>query len=307
MVELIDAHHHLWHYSEEDFGWLDSKIHPSMEELKRDYLPEDLRQELATAGVDGSVAVQARQSLQETHWLLACAKRMPAIRGVVGWVPLASPKLHEILNSLAGEPKLKGLRHVIQDEPDEFFSGADFNRGVAALGGTGLVYDILIYERQLPQTLDFARRHPGQSFVLDHLAKPSVRKRELEPWRRNLKELAREPGVSCKLSGLVTEAEWNTWTLDDLKPYLDAALEAFGPDRLMAGSDWPVCLVASSYKRWWAALHEWAGPLTTAEREQIFGRTAKRIYSLADAEEQLTEAGWGQETRPSEVCRIEDL
>ena len=235
MVELIDAHHHLWHYGEEDFGWLDSKIHPSMEELKRDYLPEDLRQELATAGVDGSVAVQARQSLQETHWLLACAKRMPAIRGVVGWVPLASPKLHEILNSLAGEPKLKGLRHVVQDEPDEFLSGADFNRGVAALGGTGLVYDILIYERQLPQTLDFARRHPGQSFVLDHLAKPGVRERELEPWQAATFEstCAREPQRMLQALRPGDRSRIGTrGRLRICKPYLDTALEAFGPDRL---------------------------------------------------------------------------
>ena len=211
--------------------------------------------ELRDAGVDGSVVVQARQSVEETRWLLEVAAEDEAIRGVVGWLPLASAELPALLREFAGGGKLKGVRHVVQDEPDDdFILRDDFNRGVAALLDTGLVYDILIYERHLPQAAGFVERHPKQVCVLDHLAKPRIKERILEPWRENLSRLAEHDNVFCKLSGLVTEADWGAWTLDGLRPYLDAALEAFGAERLMAGSDWPVCLLASGYGQWWGAL-----------------------------------------------------
>jgi L-fuconolactonase len=226
-------------------------------------------------------APPARQSLTETRWLLDLAERTSSIQGVVGWVPLIASDLPLVLKKFAGRPKLKGVRHVIQDEPDDdFILGDDFNRGIDALLDTGLVYDILIHERHLPQAAAFVARHPQQTFVLDHLAKPRIRTTELHPWQDNLRRLAAHENVYCKLSGLVTEADWATWTLDDLRPYLDAALDAFGPDRLMAGSDWPVCLLASSYKRWWSALHQWCIGLKPHECEQILGATARRAYHL---------------------------
>jgi L-fuconolactonase len=218
---------------------------------------------------------------RETRWLLACAAETPAIRGVVGWVPLASEELPDVLGDLARNPLFKAVRHVIQGEPDpEFLLRDDFNRGIARLEPLNLAYDILIRDHQLPQAARFVEHHPNQSFVLDHLAKPRVRERLLEPWSSDLKGLAAHPNVVCKLSGLVTEADWETWTLGDLRPYLDTALELFGPARLMAGSDWPVCLLATSYNHWWATLLEWAKPLTASERACIFGDTAARIYRL---------------------------
>lgn len=276
-AQIIDAHHHLWRYSPRDYGW----ITPDMEVLQRNFLPADLDHEMRTVGVEGSIAVQARQSVAETQWLLNLADRASSIQGVVGWVPLAAADLPVVLKRFAGRSKFKGVRHVIQDEPDDdFILREDFNRGVGALLDTGLVYDILIHERHLPQAAAFVARHPRQIFVLDHLAKPRIRNAELQPWRDNLRRLAEHGNVYCKLSGLVTEAHWTTWTLDDLRPYLDAAMDAFGAERLMAGSDWPVCLLAASYKRWWSALHQWCAGLQPQQSEQILGTTARRAYHL---------------------------
>ena len=277
LIERIDAHHHLWRYSNDEFAW----ISPAMETLKRDFFAAELVGEMRAVGVAGCVAVQARQSLEETRWLLECAAECEAIRGVVGWVPLADPEVGAILREFAAEGRLKGVRHIVQDEPDDdFILREDFGRGVAALLDTGLVYDLLVHERHLPQTVEFVRRHPEQAFVLDHLGKPKVGAGEIEGWREQIMRLAECGNVSCKLSGLVTEADWVNWTLDDLRPYLDVALEAFGAERLMAGSDWPVCLLASGYERWWATLEAWAEPLTDVQREQIFGGTAQRVYRL---------------------------
>lgn len=274
---IIDAHHHLWHYTEKDYGWIDD----GMQSLRRDYLPADLQAAASEAGVVGTVVVQARQTLEETAWLLECAAATPLIQGVVGWLPLADPACASLLQAHRNQPLLKGLRHVIQDEPDDhYILGDDFNRGVALLAETGLVFDILIHARHLPQTIDFVKRHPRQAFVLDHLAKPPIRTASLQPWKDNLKRLAESENVACKLSGLATEANWATWTFDDLEPYLDAALEAFGAGRLMAGSDWPVCLLATGYTRWWSTLKQWAAKLDAADRERLFSGTAQRIYRL---------------------------
>ncbi|WP_263375665.1 amidohydrolase family protein [Granulicella aggregans] len=277
MVEIIDSHHHLWRYTTEDYGW----IGPQMQVLKRDFLPEDLSREMAAAQVHGSVAVQARQTIEETRWLLDLAAQNPALRGVVGWLPIVHGDLPLQLSDLGDIANLKGLRHVIQDEPDEnFILRDDFNVGIASLLGTGLVYDILIHERHLPQAAIFVSQHPKQAFVLDHLAKPKIAAAEIEPWRSNLFALAAHPNVFCKLSGLVTEADWERWTLADLRPYLDAAIVAFGPERLMAGSDWPVCLLASGYTRWWETLRGWMKDFDVQHQEAILGQTAQRVYRL---------------------------
>lgn len=277
MTERIDAHHHLWRYSEPEYGWIDE----SMKLLQRDFLPQDLIAELRSAEMDGAVAVQARQTLEETHWLLELADEHPEIRGVVGWAPIARPEFPAILETLMDRPKLKGLRHVVQAEPDDnFLLGEDFNRGIRALQGTGWVYDILIYERHLPQAIAFADRHSDQVFVLDHLAKPRIREGVLEPWAVQIRELAKRENVSCKISGLVTEADWKRWTPEGLRPYLDTVVEAFGPKRLMAGSDWPVCLVATGYLQWFRVLEEYFAGFSSEEREAVFGGNAGRVYEL---------------------------
>ncbi len=276
-AETIDAHHHLWRYNPADYGWIDE----SMELLRRDFLPQDLTPELAAAGIDGTVAVQARQSLEETAWLLDLADRTAAIRGVVGWAPIAGPDFPGIMEQFDGRDKLKGLRHVIQGEPDQhYILREDFNAGVRALQGSGLVYDILIFERHLRDTIAFVDRHPEQVFVLDHIAKPLIAGGILEPWATNMRELGRRENVCCKLSGIVTEADWKNWTPDTLKPYLDVTVEAFGPSRLMAGSDWPVCLVATGYEQWWQVLRGHFSSFSTAERNAIFGGTATHVYNL---------------------------
>src|SRR5262249_10074830 len=190
------------------------------------------------------------------------------IRGVVGWAPFASPEFSKSLDRLRSKPKLKGLRHIVQDETDdEFILREDFNGGIAALQGSGLVYDILIYERHLPAAIAFVDRHPNQLFVLDHIGKPRIAQRKLEPWRSNIRELAQRENVYCKLSGLVTEADWKNWQPADLRPYLQVVLDAFGPSRIMVGSDWPVCLLASSYERWFFTLGEFLASLSANEQE----------------------------------------
>jgi L-fuconolactonase len=276
-VERIDAHHHLWRYSPEEYGWIDE----TMAELRRDFFPQDLKAEMRLARIDGSIVVQARQALEETHWLLELAAENKMIRGVVGWAPIASPDFRAVLDRLSSETFLKGLRHVVQAEPDEdFILREDFNRGIQAIQASGLIYDILIYERHLPQTIEFVDRHPNQIFVLDHIAKPSIRESVLEPWATNIRELSRRENVYCKLSGLVTEADWKHWSPESLAPYLDRVTEAFGPQRLMAGSDWPVCLTACGYVQWFQVLEQYFSGFSQPEREAVLGTNAVQVYRL---------------------------
>lgn len=275
-MEIIDAHQHFWSYNPVEYDWIDDR----MAALRRDYLPADLRAEMARAGVLGSVAVQARQTLDETNWLVELAAEDAFIRGVVGWAPIADPSFPELLRDLRTKPKLKALRHVVQGEADGFLEGAAFNRGISALLPSGLVYDILIFERQLPQAIAFVDRHPNQVFVLDHMAKPRIAEAELEPWAMNFAEISRRENVYCKLSGMVTEANWQTWSNGCLAPYIEAALESFGPQRLMAGSDWPVCTVACAYARWFETLSELLAGLSGVERGRIFSGSAIEAYKL---------------------------
>jgi L-fuconolactonase len=273
----IDSHQHFWRYRQADFPWIDER----MSILRQDYLPWHLERELRAAGVDGVVAVQARQSLAETEWLLQLAAQHPFIKGVVGWVPLAAADVGDALDRLQADAKLKAVRHVVQDEPDpDFILRADFNAGIRALQPRSLAYDILIFARHLPQTIAFVDRHPRQVFVLDHLAKPRIAAGEIEPWAAHLRELARRPNVFAKISGLVTEADWKTWRTADLRRCFDVALEAFGPRRLMVGSDWPVCLVACAYARWHELVRGWIAALSPAEQARILGGTAAEAYRL---------------------------
>ena len=273
----IDAHHHFWNYDPVEYGWIDE----SMKAIRRDFTPEQLQEEIATAGVDGVVSVQARQSLAETEWLLRLAAKYDFIKGVVGWVELVSPKVGAELERFAANRKLKSVRHVVQAEPDEkFILRGDFNRGIRELKKLSLVYDILIFERQLPQAIQFVDAHPSQVFILDHLAKPRIKDGLFEPWNKNLRELAKRPNIYCKVSGLVTEADYATWTDAQLQPYLNAALEAFGPRRLMFGSDWPVCLVTCGYARWHQLVTSWVAGLSPDERARVLGGTAAEAYKL---------------------------
>ena len=272
----IDAHHHFWHYTPEEFDWIDD----SMAAIRRDFLPADLAPEISAAAIDAVISVQARQTLAETEFLLAQAHSNPWIVGVVGWFPLIDPAVAEILAPLAANPRLKAIRHVLQAEPDTYMDRPDFNAGISCLREFGLTYDILIYHAQLPAAIRLVDHHPDQIFVLDHIAKPAIRAGERQLWAQNLTELARRPNVFCKLSGVVTEANYKTWTYDEIRPYLDVALQVFTPTRLMFGSDWPVCRVAVSYANWVRTVEEFTDPLTAAEREAIFHTTAERAYRL---------------------------
>ncbi len=274
----IDSHHHFWHYDPVEYGW----IGPEMSVLKQDFLPAALAFEIERAGVDGVVSVQARQAVEETAWLLGMAAEHEFIRGVVGWVPLASPTLLSALEPLAQSPWLKAVRHVIQDEPDDaFILGSEFNRGIAELKQFGLVYDILIYAKHLANSIRFVDQHPDQSFVLDHIAKPTIRSAEFHAtWARDLCEFARRENVTCKFSGVVTEVRDATWSTDSIRRYWDVALKAFGPTRLMFGSDWPVCLLRSGYAQWVSTVRELIDELSQDEQHDIMGATACRVYSL---------------------------
>jgi len=270
----IDAHQHFWEYDREQYPWI-----PVGSPLERDWLPADLACEQSPLDLHGSIAVQARQSLEETRWLLGLAGESELIRGVVGWVDLRSDRVEAELADLSRNPKLVGVRHVAQDEPDDWFlSRADFSRGVGHLQQFGLTYDLLIYPRQLSAAIELVRQHPAQPFVLDHIAKPEIRSGSMEPWREQIRELAQLPNVCCKLSGMVTEADHKSWTPDGLRPYLDVVFEAFGVERLMWGSDWPVCLLAARYEQVHGVVEEYTHSLSSEAREAIFGGNAVRFY-----------------------------
>jgi L-fuconolactonase len=271
----IDAHQHFWNYSATEYGW----INEQMEAIRRDFLPIDLRKEICQVGVDSVISVQARQTLQETRWLLDLAAQNDFIKGVVGWVPLTEPTVRDELDRLRENPLLRAVRHVVQDEPDGYLLRKDFNAGISVLRETGLAYDLLIYERQLPEATRFVDQHPQQVFVLDHLAKPQIKENVVDPWRQRIRELARRENVYCKVSGLVTEAHFSAWTEEQLFPYLETALEAFGPSRLMFGTDWPVCLLACPYQRWYEVVSRFAS-LSPDEQASLFGNTAARAYGL---------------------------
>jgi L-fuconolactonase len=274
----LDAHHHFWQYSPAQYRWINER----MADLKRDFLPPDLKLLLDGQGLDGSIAVQARQDVEETHWLLDLAEKHEAIRGVVGWVPLCASDVGEHLAALSGRKKLVGVRHVVQDErDDEFMMRADFRKGIGALAAYGLVYDLLLYPRHLRVAADLVRDFPGQIFVLDHIAKPPIAFGKREPWATHLRALAAFPNVFCKLSGMVTEARWKRWQRADFEPYLDTVCEAFGAARLMIGSDWPVCTLSASYEETLGIVLDYVGKFSAGERDGILGNNCASAYGIA--------------------------
>ena len=275
--EYIDAHHHLWRYIPPAPPWMSD----SMDVLRRDFLVDDLRAAVTGLGITGTIVVETERSIEETLWLSEIAANDDLIRGIVGWAPLTHPEIASELERMAQLPKLRGIRHPIHDEPDDqFVLREDFNRGIGALKQFNLRYDILIFEKHLPQTIQLVDRHPDQVFVVDHIAKPRIRDQALSPWKDNLCELARRQNVYCKLSGMVTEGDWSEWTDESLSPYMDVVLQAFGPKRLMFGSDWPVVTLACSYKRWWETVRIAIAQLSPSEQEWILSGTAVEAYGL---------------------------
>jgi L-fuconolactonase len=276
MAIHIDAHQHFWIFNQREYGWIEE----AMASLRRDFPPAELKPQMEASGFHGSVLVQVRQTLEETRWLLELADGNPFILGVVGWVDLRSPRVREQLQSFTGNPKLVGIRHIVQSEPGGFLQQSDFLRGISMLEEFDLAYDLLIYAKHLPAAAEFVSRFPRQRFVLDHLAKPPIKSGELDAWARGIRELSSFPNVYAKVSGLVTEADWQAWKPEDIRPYLDVAFECFGPHRLMAGSDWPVCTVAASYSRVVNLLKDYLHARAKDEREAVLGGNAVKFWRL---------------------------
>lgn len=273
----VDAHQHFWQYDPAEHVWMTDE----MAAIRRDFLPPHLKPLLDQLGFDGCVAVQVRQNLEETRWLLQLAGRHQFIRGVVGWVDLRSPELARQLEEFAGNPKLVGVRHIVQVEPDDaFMLREDFRAGIARLRDCGLTYDVLIYPRQLPAAIRLVREFPHQPFVLDHIAKPPIGERKLEPWESGVRELAKSPNLYCKLSGMVTEARWKQWRPGDFRPYLDVVVEAFGPERLMIGSDWPVCTLSGTYESAMGIVMDYIAQFPAEVQAGILGGNCIQFYGL---------------------------
>lgn len=273
----VDAHQHFWKYNPVRDAWITEE----MQAIRRDFLPDDFAAECIVNGVDASIAVQADQSEKETIFLLELAEKNPKIAGVVGWVDLCSPGVAERLRFFSRRNKLRGFRHVAQAEPDERFLVRDsFVRGVRHLGEHGFTYDILIYPKQLPAALELVAAVPEQRFVIDHMAKPEIRTGNYEEWAKHMRAIAQNPNVFCKISGMVTEADWHGWKKADFKPYLDVVFEAFGTERLMFGSDWPVCLLAASCRQVKEIVEDYLREFPAHEKNKIFGENAIRFYGL---------------------------
>lgn len=273
---VIDSHVHFWKYNRQDYSWIDG----SMKTLQKDYLPSELEPTLKRNFVDGCIAVQANQTEVDTRFLAELARTHPIIKGVVGWTDLRAADAEKKLSELSEYPSIVGLRHIAQSEPDDFYYGADFRRGLAFLSPFNYTFDLLIYPRQLRAARDLVSEFPNQTFIVDHCAKPNVKTHAIDQWKEGLKELAAYPQVSCKLSGLITEAAWKEWRPADFYPYLDVVFEAFGPDRLMFGSDWPVMLLSGIYVQWKSLIEKYTEHFLPEDRDNIFGGTAQRVYGL---------------------------
>lgn len=273
---IIDTHVHFWNFDPVRDAWIDE----TMEVIRKDFTPKDVIEAASGTRVQGFIAVQADQSEVETNYLLSLAESHAEIKGVVGWLDLCHPNLPHQLEKYSKEPLIKGLRHIVQAEPPGFMDRPDFRQGIAALKGSSLTYDILVYAPQLEEASRLVADFPNQPFILDHLGKPNIREGKLASWQRDLYNLAAYPNCYCKLSGLVTEAQWNSWTADQLQPYLETAMEAFGPNRLVFGSDWPVCKLAATYTQVLELILETISTLTPEEQHQILWENAVQFYNL---------------------------
>lgn len=273
----IDTHQHFWSYNDRDYVWMSA----AMGKLRRDHLPKDLLPLINAARIDATIAVQARQCFEESTWLLELADEYSFIRAVVGWADLCSEGVVDQLERLAQHPKLRGVRHVLHDEPDdEFMLRKAFLNGLRQLKRFGLTYDLLLFPRHLPIACNLVRMFPDQPFVLDHIAKPPVRTGQMAPWTTDLKRLAEFPNVYCKISGLVTEGNWDSWRPQDFEPYVDVVLNAFGPRRLMIGSDWPVCTLAADYASVIDLEVDYIAKLSVDEQRAILQENPIKFYSL---------------------------
>ena len=273
----IDAHQHFWKYDSFKHAWIDD----SMSVIRQDFMPSDLEKVYAKNGIDGCVAVQADQTLEETNFLLWLSAKYGFIKGVVGWVDLRADNVNEILEEYCQHEKIKGFRHIVQGESDHnFLLRPDFLKGISFLEKYDFVYDILIFPHQLGATLEFVKRFPHQKFVIDHIAKPYIKDGYFEGWAVLMKEIAKQENVHCKLSGMITEADFNSWTPDQINPYMDLVLNAFGSDRVMFGSDWPVCLVAGEYAQVKRLVTDFISKLSLIEQAQIMGTNAIQFYNL---------------------------
>ena len=273
----VDAHQHFWIYNQEEYKWIDE----SMVKLQRDFLPSHIDKELKRNGIDFCVTVQARQTLQETKWLLELAQNNLFIKGIVGWVDLKSNSVEKDLEQFAAYKKFKGVRHVLQNEDDDrYMLQPDFKQGLRKLEKYGLTYDILIYPRHIKYACALVSEFPQQKFMIDHLAKPLIKEGKIEAWKKDMQELAKADNLFCKLSGMVTEANWNSWMQEDFVPYMETLLEIFGPNRLLFGSDWPVCTVAAKYEQVLGITTNFISFLSPAEQAHIMGQNAIDFYNL---------------------------
>lgn len=278
-MSRIDAHQHFWTYDPRKHSWITGE----MDVLQKDFMPPDLKKELDKVGMEGCIAVQADQREEETDFLLSLAERYDFIRGVVGWLDMRADNIRQRLEHYSSHPKLKGLRHLVQDEPDDrFMMRTDFLEGMKTLCDFDLTYDILIFARHLPVATAFVNCFPDQKFVLDHIAKPEIKEQNTTQWEEGIRELAQHPYLYCKLSGLVTEADWERWSPEDFKPYLEVVFDAFGTQRLMFGSDWPVCKLAGEYEEVYRIIAEYIEPLNESEKNRILGGNAVQCYDIAE-------------------------
>jgi L-fuconolactonase len=274
---IIDAHQHFWKYNASEYGWIDDR----MAVLKNDFLPNKLKKHLETTRIDGTIAVQARQTIEETEWLLRLSDQFDFIKGVVGWVNLRDKKVKLQLERFSKHPKFVGVRHVLHDEEDDdFMLRPDFLCGIKLLAEFDLTYDILIFPKHLPNTLKFISYFPEQKFVIDHIAKPGIKNKIMDPWMNDMKRAAEFPNVYCKVSGVVTEADWQNWKATDFYPYLDVVFEAFGTERILFGSDWPVCILAGDYGSVFKIVFDYMKNFSANAREQIFGTTTEKFYGI---------------------------
>ena len=272
----LDAHQHFWEYDAQRDSWIDD----SMSVLKSDYLPEQIEPLLKEKELEGCIAVQANQSEKETEFLLALAEAYSFIKAVVGWVDLCSENIEKRLEYYAQNPFLKGIRHIVQAEPENFVLKPEFQRGIGFLSQFNLVYDLLVYPSQLESGIELVSQFPDQKFVLDHCAKPQIKIQEIKKWTRDIRHIAEEENVFCKVSGLVTEADFKNWKPSDFLPYLEVVFDAFGEDRVLYGSDWPVCLLAASYEKVYQLIDDYTIEHSADARRKFFGDNAARIYNI---------------------------